>query len=351
MSRSQRAPMCGSSNNDNIIHGKNSKDRGWVWNADTHGNSFGSIDRRHRWTVYIVFFILGCLIAAPRGACSFSSEALLLRSSSGLWNNHHRRGSLTMKCGTRRHGRNRNKNFQIATTTMALGFLDRNNNNNNADLNNQKNGKMLSFDAKSGTFAFSTGSLLRLSDRQRNALPNDSQRQWRLCAEPFKSEGFFDDVEKDGQPLDDDTNLDAVLALTTATTVNQPTSLPEPRRWADNKLYRQELSVTAEEGLHLIRPPTAPIYVSSSTKQRDNVGGYDPSEGISVKNPDKLNVGDPQVKLAEKEFSVNAILKELAAIQQQGPQKYCILGTRHCSFLHQQIIELLYVSFRFLVHH
>ncbi|EEC45495.1 predicted protein, partial [Phaeodactylum tricornutum CCAP 1055/1] len=43
----------------------------------------------------------------------------------------------------------------------------------------------------------------------------------------------------------------------------------------------------------------------------------------------------------EKERSVTSILKELAAIQQQGPQKYCILGTRHCSFLHQQIIELL----------
>ena len=28
-------------------------------------------------------------------------------------------------------------------------------------------------------------------------------------------------------------------------------------------------------------------------------------------------------------------------IQGQGPSKYCILGTRHCSYLHQQIIELL----------
>jgi hypothetical protein len=43
----------------------------------------------------------------------------------------------------------------------------------------------------------------------------------------------------------------------------------------------------------------------------------------------------------EKDWSVTNILKELAAINQQGPQKYCILGTRHCSYLHQQIIELL----------
>lgn len=71
------------------------------------------------------------------------------------------------------------------------------------------------------------------------------------------------------------------------------------------------------------------------------VGGYDPSEGIDV-DTEKLNVGNPQkLQLQEKEFSVTAILKELKAIQQQGPQKYCILGTRHCSYMHQQIIELL----------
>ena len=69
------------------------------------------------------------------------------------------------------------------------------------------------------------------------------------------------------------------------------------------------------------------------------LGGYDPSERIGR----GVNVGDPQIKLQEKERSVTSILKELAAIQQQGPQKYCILGTRHCSYLHQQIIELLYV--------
>ncbi|CAN0149932.1 unnamed protein product [Ascophyllum nodosum] len=51
-------------------------------------------------------------------------------------------------------------------------------------------------------------------------------------------------------------------------------------------------------------------------------------------------VGDPQ-KVVEKEYSIEVILKELAEIQNQGPKNYCVLGTRHCSFLHQQIIELL----------
>lgn len=71
----------------------------------------------------------------------------------------------------------------------------------------------------------------------------------------------------------------------------------------------------------------------------DGLGEYDPSEGISPER--EVVVGDPQLRLKEKERSVTSILKELAAIQQQGPQKYCILGTRHCSYLHQQIIELL----------
>jgi hypothetical protein len=82
---------------------------------------------------------------------------------------------------------------------------------------------------------------------------------------------------------------------------------------------------------------------STTTRRTDrNVGGYDPSERLSPER--EVNVGDPQIKvMEEKEFSVTSILRELAAIQQQGPRKYCILGTRHCSFLHQQIIELLYV--------
>jgi hypothetical protein len=68
------------------------------------------------------------------------------------------------------------------------------------------------------------------------------------------------------------------------------------------------------------------------------LGGYDPYEKFGGR---QIDVGDPQIKVKEASRSVTSILKELAAIQQQGPQKYCILGTRHCSYLHQQIIELL----------
>ena len=41
------------------------------------------------------------------------------------------------------------------------------------------------------------------------------------------------------------------------------------------------------------------------------------------------------------DFSVNTILKQLESIQQGTPKNIVILGTRHCSFLHQRIIELL----------
>lgn len=79
--------------------------------------------------------------------------------------------------------------------------------------------------------------------------------------------------------------------------------------------------------------------LSAPTIAMSNLGEFDPSKKIPVKR--EVLVGDPQIKIKKKEKSVTAILQELAAIQQQGPRKYCILGTRHCSYLHQQIIELL----------
>ena len=80
--------------------------------------------------------------------------------------------------------------------------------------------------------------------------------------------------------------------------------------------------------------PNAAKKLSSPTKRKSDsdVGGYDPGEAL---RSEELNVGDPQMKVLEKDRSVTRILRELAAIQQQGPQKYCILGTRHCSYLHQ----------------
>ena len=43
-----------------------------------------------------------------------------------------------------------------------------------------------------------------------------------------------------------------------------------------------------------------------------------------------------QALLEDTDFSVNTILKQLESIQQGTPKNIVILGTRHCSFLHQQ---------------
>lgn len=48
--------------------------------------------------------------------------------------------------------------------------------------------------------------------------------------------------------------------------------------------------------------------------------------------------------LEDTDFSVNTILKQLESIQQGTPKNIVILGTRHCSFLHQQIIEVRAVT-------
>lgn len=69
----------------------------------------------------------------------------------------------------------------------------------------------------------------------------------------------------------------------------------------------------------------------------DNVGEYRRDLGLEREAP---NVGDPQVAQLEP-MNITQVMTELQAIQSQGPKKYCILGTRHCSFLHQQIVEML----------
>lgn len=48
-----------------------------------------------------------------------------------------------------------------------------------------------------------------------------------------------------------------------------------------------------------------------------------------------------KVATLERDLSFDTVLQELTAIQQDGPRNVAILGTRHTSYLHQQIIELL----------
>lgn len=59
-----------------------------------------------------------------------------------------------------------------------------------------------------------------------------------------------------------------------------------------------------------------------------------------ILKPETINVGAPQL-IQKKEIKIEDMLRELREIQGQGPRRYCILGTRHCTYLHEQIIELL----------
>lgn len=82
-----------------------------------------------------------------------------------------------------------------------------------------------------------------------------------------------------------------------------------------------------------------PILAANSV----GVGGYSPEEKLGLQREAAI-VGDPRVAQLES-MNITMVLTELQAIQSQGPKKYCILGTRHCSFLHQQIVEMLYVFY------
>jgi hypothetical protein len=77
------------------------------------------------------------------------------------------------------------------------------------------------------------------------------------------------------------------------------------------------------------------------------IGGYNPAEKLGLEREAAI-VGDPQIAQLES-MNITMVLTELQAIQSQGPKKYCILGTRHCSFLHQQIVEMLYVFYSVLL--
>ncbi|KAJ1460939.1 hypothetical protein M885DRAFT_508412 [Pelagophyceae sp. CCMP2097] len=74
--------------------------------------------------------------------------------------------------------------------------------------------------------------------------------------------------------------------------------------------------------------------------------GLDPESLSSRKKtklkPELLVIADPPPKISnKKEIEVEDMLRELREIQGKSPRSYCILGTRHCSYLHEQIIELL----------
>lgn len=78
---------------------------------------------------------------------------------------------------------------------------------------------------------------------------------------------------------------------------------------------------------------------------RSDVGNYDFERKLGLQRQ-KANVGAPQTVVYDEDseiamMNITQVMTELQSIQSQGPKKYCILGTRHCSFLHQQIVEML----------
>ena len=79
---------------------------------------------------------------------------------------------------------------------------------------------------------------------------------------------------------------------------------------------------------------------------RDDIGEVNYGKKLGLKRQIAV-VGAPQTLVEDEDeiqiskMNITQVMTELQAIQSQGPKKYCILGTRHCSFLHQQIVEML----------
>lgn len=122
---------------------------------------------------------------------------------------------------------------------------------------------------------------------------------------------------------------------------------PVPRR---TRARTSSLRAAAEESNHYLSTvknrvvsdtsyELEPILAANSV----GIGGYNPAEKLGLERETAI-VGDPQVAQLDT-MNITMVLTELQAIQSQGPKKYCILGTRHCSFLHQQIVEMLYVFY------
>ena len=64
------------------------------------------------------------------------------------------------------------------------------------------------------------------------------------------------------------------------------------------------------------------VYMKGVGERDNQVSGYSAEERLGTKGTREVMLSEPRGP--EKEYSVSSILKELAAIQQQGPQKYCM---------------------------
>lgn len=113
-------------------------------------------------------------------------------------------------------------------------------------------------------------------------------------------------------------------------------SVPFHGRHVQNRLSTQRLVTVAR--LSAGSPASAPRPSQPSQPSPPPPGREDE---FADSNGDSLQAQSSKVATLERDPSFDTVLQELSAIQQDGPRNVAILGTRHTSYLHQQIIELL----------
>lgn len=94
-----------------------------------------------------------------------------------------------------------------------------------------------------------------------------------------------------------------------------------------------EIPSTSSSASGLTTEPARPSRPSAPPPGRE--------DEFADSNGDSLREQSGKVATLERDQSFDTVLQELSAIQQDGPRNVAILGTRHTSYLHQQIIELL----------
>lgn len=87
-------------------------------------------------------------------------------------------------------------------------------------------------------------------------------------------------------------------------------------------------------------PQSAPRLFPTSPPPPGREDEFADSNGDSLPSKEAARSGS-KVGTLERDLSFDTVLQELTAIQKDSPRNVAILGTRHTSYLHQQIIELL----------
>eukprot|EP00956_Cyclotella_meneghiniana_P023314 scaffold45236_cov59-Cyclotella_meneghiniana.AAC.6 len=121
-----------------------------------------------------------------------------------------------------------------------------------------------------------------------------------------------------------------------------------PKQWAGkiNRGFGHAMNKQSKLASFQVPPDTVGDSEDLPTSARDDIGEVNYGKKLGLKRQIAV-VGAPQTLLEDEDeiqiskMNITQVMTELQAIQSQGPKKYCILGTRHCSFLHQQIVEML----------